>query len=195
MKADRVRRTTAMAAALLVGCSQSPERDLRKLGTAIDRADSAEAVRYLDVDRTVSAFVDEFMNHALKTDTSEKSESSLGSEMSEGFVRMMQPAIEAMIKQGVYDLVSGRRIRTPGSLTGGQEDTVSRDSLLQLRPQILASRTLTDTGFVTVEIQPHDRAVPETVEVRMERSADTWRVVRVEGLSGAIMDSIAKRTP
>lgn len=187
----------AIAGALATAsCQPTPEQDLEKLGAAIKRGDSAEAVRYLDVDRTTAAFVNEFMDLALKqADTAGKSDraSGLGKEMGEAMVRMMQPVMETMIRQGVYDLVSGRPIRTPGSLSGGQADTVSRDSILQLSPRILKSSRSGDTAMVSVEIHPRDRVDPTTLQVRMEHPEKVWRVVRVEGLGSAIMDSAGRR--
>jgi hypothetical protein len=46
---------------------------------------------------------------------------------------------------------------------------------------------------VSVEIQPRDKTVPETLEVRMEHPEEVWRVVRVDGLGSAIMDSIGRK--
>ena len=189
------RTQVALAATLmLVGCQSSPEGDLKKLGRAVSRGDSAEAVRYLDVDRTTASLVDKAMTHALKdTGTAEKANraSELGSEMGEAMVRMMQPAIEGMIKKGVYDVLSGRSIEVPALLAEGQADTVSRDSILPQHARILGSRSFNDSAFVTVEINPRARTTSETLEVKMEHAEKVWRVVRVDGIE-SLLDSVTK---
>jgi hypothetical protein len=189
-------RVRALAAILaILACRSSPEQDLKKLGKAVRQGDSAEAVRYLDVERTTSTMVSEAMSlagkHARGSDTLNPS-SKLGNQMGEAMLEMMRPGIEAMIKQGVYDLISGRSIRVP-AMGKGQSDTVSRDSILQLAPRILGSRELGDSAFVSIEIHPRDRAMPETLEVKMEQPEKIWRVVRVDGLQAALSDSLRLR--
>jgi hypothetical protein len=117
--------------------------------------------------------------------------SQLGRDMGEGMIRMMQPMLEGMIKQGVYDVLSGRAVRVPPALAGSGADTVSRDSILQVNPRILGSRSFTDSAFVTVELHPRGRAATETLEVKMEHPDNVWRVVRVDGLK-RLLDSLPK---
>jgi hypothetical protein len=191
-----MRRTElALAAALfLVGCQSSPEGDLKKLGRAVEQGDSAEAVRYLDVERTTAAMVSEVMTLSLKdTGGPGKSDraSQLGREMGEGMVRMMQPMIEGMIKQGVYDVLSGRSVRVPPALSRSGADTMPRDSILQVDPRILSSRSFDDSAFVKVELHPRGREATETLEVKMEHPDKVWRVVRLDGLK-ALLDSLPK---
>jgi hypothetical protein len=177
---------------IVVGCKSTPEGDLKKLGQAVRRGDSAAAVRYLDVDRTTTSLVNEVVMLTLENSKrAEKSDrtSRLGNEMGEAMVRMMQPAIEGMIKQGVYDVLSGRPIRAP-AFTKGKADTVSRDSILQLQPRILGSRKFPDSAFVSVEIRRRARTTTETLEVKMEHPEKVWRVVRVDGLE-SLLDTTA----
>ena len=187
-------RVALAATLMLIGCQSSPEEDLKKLGGAIKQGDSAEAVRYLDVDRTTSSLINEIVTIVL-TDTGSAARSGrasrLGSEMSEEMIRMMQPMIEGMVKQGVYDVISGRPLRAPSALTKIQGDTISRDSILQLDPRILGSRTITDSAFVTLEIQYRAKARTETLEVKMEHPEKVWQVVRVDGLK-SFLDSTSK---
>lgn len=184
------RARVAIAVTLvIVGCRSTPEQDLKKLGQAVRQGDSAEAVRYLDVERTTATLVNEIMGAALKhADRAEKSDqaSKLGDDMGEAMVRMMQPAIEGMVKQGVYDVLSGRAIRVPGSMAKGQPDTVSRDSILQLMPRILGSRKLGDSAFVSVAFQRRGATAVETLEVKMEQPDKAWRVVRLDGLESLL---------
>jgi hypothetical protein len=185
-------RVAVAAALLLAACQSSPEGDLKKLGRAVKQGDSAEAVRYLDVDRTTTSLVSEFMSLALRNaGNGERSgpASQLGSEMGEEMIRMMQPAIEGMVKQGVYDVISGRPVRVPAALAKSQADTVSRDSILQLEPRILSTRSFSDSAFATVEI--HHRARTETLVVKMEQPDKVWRVVRLDGLE-SLLDSLPK---
>jgi hypothetical protein len=185
-------RVALAATLMLAGCQSSPEGDLKKLGRAVKQGDSAEAVRYLDVDRTTTSLINEFVSLALRdTGKGERSggASELGSEMGEELIRMMQPAIEGMVQQGVYDVISGRPVRVPAALAKRQADTVSRDSILQLEPRILRTRSFSDSAFVTVEIHP--RARTETLVVKMEHPDKVWRVVRLDGLE-SLLDSTPK---
>jgi hypothetical protein len=194
MRLARIRGFVAAMAVL--GCQATPEGDLKKLGKAIEDGDSAEAVRYIDVDRTTSAFVEDLVAHALPgadTAADRRREPNLADAMGEGMIRMMQPAVEAMFRQGVYDLVSGRSIRRPGSVTEGEQVSVPRDSILQLEPKILDSKTFGDSAVVAVEIHPKDRKEPVLVDVQMKRGEEGWRVVRVDGLAAALIDSTRKR--
>ena len=185
----------ALALILASGCQPTPEEDLEKLGTAIQKADSAEAIRYLDVERTAETFVNDILALSMKeSDTTKKSDqaSELGKQMGEAMVRMMQPAIEKMVKRGVYDLIGGRPIHVFG-LSGSAVDTVSRDSILKLKPRALATQTFGDTAVVSLEIDQRDQTAPETLRVRMEHPKDVWRVVRIEGLDSAILKENVKR--
>jgi hypothetical protein len=67
--------------------------------------------------------------------------------------------------------------------------TVSRDSILQVNPRILSSRSISDSAFVKVELQPRGKTAPETLEVKMEHPEKVWRVVRLNGLE-ALLDSV-----
>jgi hypothetical protein len=187
-------RYTLAFALVLVGCGSTPEGDLKNFGDAVRRGDSADAVRYLDIDRTTSTLVNEIVTLTLKRSTGPNAgeASKLGGEMGEAMIRMMQPAVEAMIKQGVYDVVSGRPIHVPASLAKGGLDTVSRDSVLQLSPRILGSRKFDDSAFVQVEIHPRDKSAAETLQVKMEHPGKVWRVVRLDGVE-SLVDSLAQR--
>jgi hypothetical protein len=111
--------------------------------------------------------------------------------MTEGMIRMMQPVIEGMIKQGVYDVISGRPVSVPPSFAKRAADTVSRDSILQVDPRILSTRSFTDSAFVTVEFRRPGRTTAETLEVKMEHPEKVWRVVRLDGLE-SLLDSTPK---
>ncbi|HYF38130.1 MAG TPA: hypothetical protein VD930_00485 [Gemmatimonadales bacterium] len=115
----------------------------------------------------------------------------MASEMTEGMIRMMQPVIEGMIKQGVYDVISGRPVRVPASLGKSGSDTVSRDSVLQVDPRILGSRSFADSAFVTLELRHRRRTAPETLTVKMEPLDKSWRVVRLDGVE-SLLDSLPR---
>ena len=170
MSTSRATRTAVVAASIVVGlgavvyyASGTPQYSLFQLGRAMQRGDSAEMMRFIDVDGLARSTM------AVQLETLQASESDDPREQMQASIQARQLQLQSVMIQRVIS----ERIRSSLAKVGGGAPAAAAPAI--------DLRSVTRTGDVARVELAREGDEESVVDFDMQRQPDrTWKVVRAD---------------
>lgn len=178
---------------LVGGCASGPDDAVRELGEAFKKGDKLGVEARLDVPRTVTAAVDQFVDASLAQSMSSSNSrmEALGSALGGAMVTTMKPMLVRGITSGINSFASGGHLMFPGfgGSSGGQ---VSRDTVISAFRGVLKTETRDRLALVTIRVgRPGTDSFD--VALKLEKGDGGWRVIGIDDL-GPLVTKLQERT-
>ncbi len=179
---------------LAAGCASGPDDAVRELGEAFKKGDKLGVEARMDVQRTVAAAVDQFVDASLAQSMSTSSNSgfeALGTALGGAMVTSMKPMLVRGITTGVNSFASGGPLTFP-AFAGSSSEQVSRDTVISAFRGILKTQTKGRLALVTIRVG-RPGADSFDVALKLEKGDGGWRVIGIDDL-GPLIAKLQERT-
>ncbi len=177
--------------------TKSPSYSLLQVRSAIEAHDLTKFEKYVDLDSTISHFVDQLISKSMAKQQAESGGNEFANSLAQSFIQLMKPKLDSMIEEKIKQFVE------KGSGTGSELDAgdtsinlanfFSKDGIL---PQGIVS-TKTDGKITIVTLgffQPQTKSVL-ILDVSMRQMDGYWQVAELPNAYSFIdqMNSIATK--